>query len=502
MNKFVHIFSALAVVGASFLTTACNSDETYEYEPVDYSAVSVTGFSLKANKTVLNNLDSVFFSINLNTAEIYNADSLPYGTDVSRLGVTINTSTCSAATLHVPQGTGKDEKVYDYLTQADSLIDFSHGVVRFNIVSADGANNRDYFIRVNVHKVVPDSLYWSKMARAALPTPYAGVRAQKTLAFGEKTYCYTTDGQNFSVSVSSDLFNNRWTSSAVSFGKPVDLRSITATTDAMYALASDGTLLTSADGTSWSATGETWTSISAAYGDRLLGVKSSGGRYVFVEYPGGEKGEMPAGFPLSGASTAVRFDSKWSENQQIIIVGGRLADGSCSPATWTYAGDRWARLSSGIPAAEGYAVTNYTVTETDTVSWRLTEKQVTLAFGGRNSLGNNNTVYISRDMGVTWTKAGDLLQLPEYMKAGAFADIVVADTRYPLPDAGARSRAGSGWMPVGVAEVPSCSLRAVAPVTEWDCPFVYLFGGIDDAGAVQPYVWRGVVNHFTFRPLE
>lgn len=502
MNKFSHIFPALAVMAASVMTISCNTDSSYEYEPVDYSAVSVIGFSLNSDDAVLNNLDSVFFSIDLTSAQIFNADSLPYGTDVSRLGVTINTSACSAATLHVPQGEGKEERVFDYLTEADSLIDFSHGAVRFNIVSADGTNNRDYFIKVNVHQVVPDSLYWSEMARTSLPTSFARPTAQKAVSFGGKALCYTTDGRSYSVAVSDSPFDNVWTSAPVNFGGEVDLRSITAAESALYALAADGTLLKSTDGAAWTSTSEKWMSITAAYGDRLLGVRNAGGSYMLTEYPGGDMGAIPAGFPVSGASTAVGFDSKWSESAQVIIVGGRLADGSLCGNTWAYAGDRWAKLSSGIPAAEGYAVANYTVSETDTVSWRVKESQVTLAFGGRNSLGVNNEVYISRDMGVTWKKGDTLLQLPDYMNAGAFADVLVFSTRYPLPAASARSRGASAWAPVALAELPRAGTRAVAPVTEWDCPFLYLFGGVDNTGALQPYVWRGVMNHLTFRPLE
>lgn len=502
MNRFSHILPALAVLAVSAMTTACNSDDTYEYEPIDYSAVSVTGFSLKANKAVLNNLDSVFFSIDLVSAQIYNADSLPFGTDVSRIGVTISTSSCSAATLHVPQGEGKDDKVYDYLTQADSLIDFSFGTVRFNIVSADGSNSRDYYINLNVHKVVPDSLYWSELARTALPTPYSRPVAQKTVSFGGKALCYTTDGSACSLAVSDNLFDNVWAVSAVNFGRDVDLRSVTAADSRLYALASDGTLLVSEDGTVWTATSERWSSIAAAYGDRVLGTKNNGGRYSWVEYPGGEQGAMPADFPVSGSSSAVKFDSKWSQSAQVMIVGGRLADGSLSSATWTYAGDRWAKISSGIPAAEGYAVANYIVSETDTVSWRVKESLVSLAFGGRNGLGNSNDVYMSRDMGMTWTKGGSLLQLPKYMQAGAFADVLVFDTSYPLPVAGIRARGASAWESMSLASIPVRGSRAVAPVDRWECPFIYLFGGLDDAGAVQPYVWRGVMNHLTFRPLQ
>lgn len=47
--------------------------------------MAVTAFSLNDNKKVLDSLSNVFFSIDLVSANIFNADSLPYGTNVSRL---------------------------------------------------------------------------------------------------------------------------------------------------------------------------------------------------------------------------------------------------------------------------------------------------------------------------------------------------------------------------------------------------------------------------------
>ncbi|MDE7409414.1 MAG: hypothetical protein K2N09_05265, partial [Muribaculaceae bacterium] len=49
------------------------------------SSVAVTKFSLKSKKGSNVKLDSVFFSIDLNRGVIFNADSLPVGTDVTKL---------------------------------------------------------------------------------------------------------------------------------------------------------------------------------------------------------------------------------------------------------------------------------------------------------------------------------------------------------------------------------------------------------------------------------
>ena len=158
-------------------------------------------------------------------------------------------------------------------------------------------------------------------------------------------------------------------------------------------------------------------------------------------------------------------------------------------------------------------MTACTICETDTVSWRLKENDVLLAFGGTLTDGEcNGNVYLSRDMGITWKKGDSYLQLPKYMPATSGADILVFYTTayngFFSQGNSARS-GGRRWIEMPVAQLPSIYLpgaaplsRAIAPVTTWDCPFLYMFGGTDADGALQNVVWRGVVNHFTFQPLQ
>ncbi len=44
--------------------------------------------------------------------------------------------------------------------------------------------------------------------------------------------------------------------------------------------------------------------------------------------------------------------------------------------------------------------------------------------------------------------------------------------------------------------------RAVTPITEWDCPFIYLFGGYDEQGVLVGNIWRGAINRLIFKPLQ
>lgn len=43
--------------------------------------------------------------------------------------------------------------------------------------------------------------------------------------------------------------------------------------------------------------------------------------------------------------------------------------------------------------------------------------------------------------------------------------------------------------------------RAIKPVTSWECPYIYLIGGVNEYGELNNNIWRGVINRFTFKPL-
>lgn len=466
---------------AAAIFAGCNSDTDYEYAPVNYDGVAVTAFSLNKNSTVLNNLDSVYFTIDLNAARIFNADSLPYGTDVKALAVTMSTDQVSEAEFTVTRPE-KEDTVINYLTSPNQKIDFSNGPVSLRLKSANGQHERVYEVKVNVHQVVTDSLYWSPFAAKGLPTSLQSPEYQKTVAFKGNALCLTTYRQDYSIASTSDPYAGDWQTISGSFPKSVDAATFSATDDALYILASDGDLLTSADeGATWTSTGETWKGVSASYGSMLVGVKETDGSLTAVSHPSGVSQTLPAGFPVAGTSAAVPFTSKWAISPQVMIAGGTDRNGSLTGATWAFDGTSWASIGSGLPAAEGYAMALASVCETDTVTWRVQTSQVLLAIGGRTATEVSRDVYISRDFGLNWQKAADLLQLPPYIPDLYSADLLVFDSTFTP----------SGVLP-----------KAVKPIEQWEVAVLYLFGGRGDRGTLLPYYWRGAVNHLTFKPLQ
>lgn len=484
MNKIKSIICLPLALGLLTVAPSCNKADDYEQETYDYSVVAVKSFSLKNNNAVLHNLDSVFFTIDLNSAQVFNADSLPVGTKINEIKVNVTTSDCSSVKFLVPKEEGDTAEI-DYGADADAKIDFSRGGVKLRLVAFDKKTTRDYSVKINVHKMVPDSLYWSEVGAY----PLAGIKnptAQKSVKMGNNAYCLTTDGTSYNMSVASDLYHGAWVDNAANLPKGAKVATLTASDDALYILSASNELLRSTDGLEWQGCGVTWEAITVGYGKSVVGLELKNGSLYHAIYPanGETLAKAEAGFPVSGNAGAVPFNSKWSQSPQVITVGGRTAAGALTGAVWAFDGHAWAQLSNSLPAAEGMAVTTYTVATTDSVSWRVNEKEVMLAFGGRSSEGNLRPVFLSVDMGLNWKPAGKLLQLPAYIPSLAGADLLVFSTQLHIP------------LPAGVRS------RAVAPITEWECPYLYLIGGVDASGTLQPKVWRGVVNHLSFKPLQ
>ena len=107
MTNKKSLCSVLAMV-AMFLSlpalVSCNKDKddddtTYSYSDSEQTTL-IKGFALQADAEVLASLDSVHFTIDYDNGLIYNADSLPVGTDITALKVTVDfLNTVSSAVL-------------------------------------------------------------------------------------------------------------------------------------------------------------------------------------------------------------------------------------------------------------------------------------------------------------------------------------------------------------------------------------------------------------------
>lgn len=503
LSAFCLIIAATAV---GF--TACNtsSDDFDEYELP--SSALVKSFSISANDKVLSNLDKVFFSIDLINSRIFNADSMPYGTDVHALVPEITTSGVSALELIVSRP-GKSDTTYNYLTNPTDSIDFSNGPVTMKLTSINEAVTINYTVSVNVHKVKSDSLTWGNVAYTKLPTSLATVAAQQTVKYEGKAYCLTTDGDNYCMSTSSNPGSKQWESRSINPGFSMRVETFRSTDDALYVLDDARSLYKSTDhGASWTKTSMTFDYLIGGYGNEILGTVKDNGTWKIASSNGGII-DAPADFPVSGASHPIIYSFPMSDSSQMTIVGGRQANGYLTGASWGYDGTNWAKISNApLPEElEGVAVFPYFTFEENSY-WVATENSIFVAVGGKNDTGEcNATTYISYNYGMSWKEAPDLMQLPENVPPMAYTQALVFPTELTVSSRSSMT----AWTEVALKPIPACwqivpangiASRASTAITSWECPYIYVFGGENAQGETYDTVWRAVVNRLTFKPLQ
>lgn len=486
----------LAILSLGMLG-ACNSSDDNENDDVvlrPYTNVGVKSFSLGKNDSVLAYLDTVFFSVDLQKARIFNADSLPKGTRIDALTVDIGLPTVSRAMIYFNGKEGLDS--IDYLENSTDTVNFANGPVRLSLTAADGVTGRDYLIAVNVHTQDPDSMMWGNTAMRELPTSLRTVRATKAVEMNGTYYCLTTDGSQACIATSTNIQGD-WTTRTVSLPAGADTQSFAAAGGNLYLLASGRLYASSDGGASWSSTGAAMTHIYGAFGDNILGcLRRSSGDYISVSYPEAASAEyvLPEGCPVSGTGNMLLFTTDWATEPMGIITGGADASGKITGASWAFDGKQWACISleAGEPRT-GMSVVPYIGYRYD-FYWDPRSYNVLLAFGGRKPDGSlDNTMWISFDRGLHWTKGSQSIQPSGDFPALCGASAIVASQTLSAPS----SRSVSLWKEYPVAVLPS---RASVDYT-WECPYIYIIGGVAADGSLSDAIWRGTINRLTYRPL-
>ena len=103
--------------------------------------------------------------------------------------------------------------------------------------------------------------------------------------------------------------------------------------------------------------------------------------------------------------------------------------------------------------------------------------------GGRHADGSlNGKIYLSNTQGITWTVGDSTMAQPGFMPKFY----------------GAQAFVNYETLSVGTNGGPH---YVQSLVSDWQCPFIYLFGGYNDQGQLLPYVWRGVYNRMRNYPV-
>lgn len=480
MKGIISRFVILALAGSVVGLSGCDSSVKEDIESISKTSSStlVKSFALRSNPKVMAHLDSVFFSIDQVRGEIFNADSLPWGTDVRKLVVNINIPNAGSVELIMPKLSDGTDTIIDLKQTSGDSINFSHGRVWLRVGSENAEYERVYSVKVNVHQCNADSLQWSAEKRT-LPGTLPAPLAQRAVELNGKYYSLMQNASEIQLSTSADPDLDSWETAQVGT-LPADIKvgSLTASTDALYVLSESGSVFSSTDGLNWQSVQSGWSHIYGAIGSELVGVNGS----RWVTYPGGLSGEIDPEMPVSGTSQMWTYTNEWALGPQAIFVGGRKASGALSGQAWGFDGQSWVRLSGlngrkSLPDAEDYVVFPYFTFRTNEKTYFTNRQSAWFAFGGKKADGTMlPDVYVSLDNGLNWLRGVQGVQLPAEIAPRYGASVLLVEKTF--------------------------TSRAVKPITEWNAPYVHLYGGFDASGKLYDQTWIGIINRLTFKPLQ
>ncbi len=478
----VIIFGLCASVGFTACESSSDSESQESISRVASSTL-VKSFSIRPNVKVMQHLDSVFFSIDQVKGEIFNADSLPWGTDVRKLTVAYSLGGNGPVEIIMPSLTTGRDTVIDLVNHPNDSINFSSGRVWMRVTSSDGEFERIYNLKVNVHAMNADSLQWDTTVLPMPGTNHVAPTAARAVEAGGKYYLMTRDAVDIRLCRADTPDSRTWqTVASPTLPANVDVASLCASSDALYLLDDAGQLLTSADGgETWTVADGGWSHLYGGFGPDVVGVKGS----QWVCYPSDRHGELEADMPVKGTSQMWTFTNEWAVEPQAMLVGGVKADGSYSGLAWGFDGSRWMQFSDQmgtriLPAATGMQLFPYFTYRTGASVFSVTRQSAWIAMGGLMADGKvQPSVYYSLDNGINWRMAPDGMQLPAALSPRVDASVLLCDKSFSV--------AGS---------------KAVKPVTQWDAPYVYLAGGHNASGLLYNQIWTGVLNRLTFKPLQ
>ena len=181
------------------------------------------------------------FVINQNSRLIYNVDSLPVGTNIKKVVVSISAD--SQYILIVNQEDNTKDSLW---TSTDSL-NFENPI-KFKVVSQSGAYGPIYTAKINVHKQEPDSLTWSQVKGNFSG---ASITKQKAVTFSNRIYVFgLMNGKTISTYTSMND-GKTWSTPTEVVVQNADYSSVMVWGNEIYILA-DKTLYKSTDAVNWS----------------------------------------------------------------------------------------------------------------------------------------------------------------------------------------------------------------------------------------------------------
>ena len=246
------------------LASSCSGDSTVTTPSNDYCYIkSVTLGTVKRQLEIrdrqgnhINTTHSTFtgsnyaITIDQRNNIIENRDSLPYGSQLSAVLVTIN---FDGSVLNYRQkGTDAGWTTYN---STDSL-DLTKPL-ELRLTSNDSNSSRSYTFKVNVHQQEGDSLYWNKCDDNV--TPLTGITDMKAFVLNDKLLVLGQKGTGVILAERSGIeAQGTWEETATDLPVEADLQTLRQQEGTLYLSTNDGKILSSSDAKTWQQVGSTY----------------------------------------------------------------------------------------------------------------------------------------------------------------------------------------------------------------------------------------------------
>ena len=429
MKKYLAVF--LAISSLLFMGVSCVSSDENETQLSPYAMLK--SFSLGNIKSTYPDFTSAGedtlvtktiaanaypFTINQATGEVFNQDSLPFCTDISK--VVASMTVTGVASIFVDS-----TETYEHFSSSDS-IDYTQPR-KFRIYSEDATYWKDYTVRVNVHQVEPEQMVWSKFSLLE------GMLPVRMLEFGSQMRIFGTaaDGSLIVASASLDGEPQWYPLEVTGLADASAFATIQPFGDKLYAV-SGGDLYCSENAADWNAVlqGYGLVAIIGASDDECkLWLASENEIFYTVDGVTIELDNvLPADFPLYGISVA---SYPLSHNKGIIrymLVGYTTPEMDGKPCVWSRLSteSKWVEYNNvgnpySCPSLKGLAVLRY--------------DNFLYAFGGAGVIDGVDVkpfanFYISKDNGIVWKENTSFYQgLPKELSGSTTQFATTVDTQ-------------------------------------------------------------------------
>lgn len=348
---------------------------------------------------------------------IFNADSMAYGSDLSK----VTSSVYGIGTIGYKY---LDEEGESYLWRSQDSIDFTRPL-QFIVRSTDNSYSRTYDIQVNIHKVFPDSLHWSAPDTTGFPV-LSGIAA---VVRNDSVFCFGTDTAGTPSVSFRGISDGTWNGANAMTGITESGWSHRVTLcNGMFYTVSGGSVYGSQDALNWSSvksgikslivSGEDYGELWALSNDSIIR-STDMEKWTAVQ-------TIPENFP---DSAAVMFSYSLATNSSMsrsVLAG--LANDSLNASVWTIlTGDTvWTQLD--VPANKDLrlpALAGLTIFRYDDALFSLGQGLE----GFRQSNDNGITWYMCDKYVEDYSSWNRYMQLPAALEGYASGFAAVTDSK-------------------------------------------------------------------------